>query len=91
MPSMVVATDTGSMTTHLDTSPITFTMSTPRIARAERVAVARPVDRPRGRVAAFVGVLLGNIVLWSTLFLTVGLVLVMQLGIVGVIAAAMVR
>ncbi|CAH0142752.1 hypothetical protein ITJ66_10685 [Plantibacter sp. VKM Ac-2885] len=79
------------MTTHLDTSPNLFTLSTPRVAQTERLQVARPTARPRGRFGAFVGVLLGNIVLWSTLFITIGIVLALQLGIVGVIAASMLR
>lgn len=78
------------MTTHLDTSPNLFTLSTPRVAQTERLQVARPA-RPRGRFGAFVGVLLGNIVLWSTLFVTIGVVLALQLGIVGVIAASLLR
>jgi hypothetical protein len=79
------------MTSHLDTSPNVFALSTPRVPQNERLLAARPSERPRGRFGAFVGVLLGNIVLWSTLFITIGVVLALQLGIVGVIAASLLR
>lgn len=84
-------TDTWCMTTHLETNPNVFALSTVRIQQTEHIRSTRPVQRRRGRAGAFVGVLLGNIVLWSTLFIAIGTVLALQLGIVGVIAAALMR
>jgi len=84
------------MTTHLDTSPTIFALPALRGVETERMPAVRAVRPAQGRrersvVPAFLGVLLGNIVLWSTVFIGLGILLVVQLGIVGLVGAALLR
>ncbi|MGK9147088.1 hypothetical protein KXS11_05625 [Plantibacter flavus] len=79
------------MTTHLDTSPTVFSLPTLHTSAAERVSAGRAGRAERGRMAAFIGVILGNVVLWSTAFIAVGLTLALQLGLVGVVVASLLR
>lgn len=79
------------MTTHLDTNPSIFSLPTLRTAAVDGRQMDRPARAERGRLPAFLGVLVGNIVLWSTFFIGAGIVLAMQVGIVALLAAAMMR
>lgn len=79
------------MTTHLDTNPSIFSLPTLRTGVTETRSALHQLPAGRGRVPAFLGVLVGNIVLWSTLFIGVGIVLAVQVGLVALLAAAMMR
>lgn len=85
------------MTTHLDTNPSIFSLPALRQTTQHQHTTTRSVASQRsdragaGRVPAFVGVLLGNIVLWSTAFIAIGLTLALQLGIIALIVAAVMR
>lgn len=85
------------MTTHLDTNPSIFSLpalrqtTTHSPTATRRPSVQRSDGAGRGRVPAFVAVLLGNIVLWSTAFIAIGLTLAIQLGIIALIVAAVMR
>lgn len=87
------ASDTGSMTAHLDTRSTIFAPAADRWSGGtERLRVSSGERASRsdgGRFAAFLGVLVGNIVFWSTIFIGIGLLLLMQLGLVGLIGAAL--
>lgn len=79
------------MTTHPATNPTTFSLTALGVTDARSSTVARKRAAGSGRLPAFIGVLIGNIVLWSTVSIAVGLLLAVQLGLVGVVAAAMLR
>ncbi|WP_431030583.1 hypothetical protein [Plantibacter sp. RU18] len=79
------------MTTHPATNPTLFSLTALRTDDARSSSVARKRTSGSGRLAAFIGVLIGNIVLWSTMSIAVGLLLAVQLGLVGVVVAAMLR
>lgn len=79
------------MTTHTGTTPTPFSLTALRTDDARASSIARKRASGSGRLPAFIGVLLGNIVLWSTVAVAFGLLLAVQLGLVGVVVAAMLR
>lgn len=79
------------MTTHTGTNPTPFSLTALRTDDARSSSIARNRTSGSGRLSAFIGVLLGNIVLWSTMSIAFGLLLAVQLGLVGVVVAALLR